>query len=379
MDFEWNAEQKMLKKSIRDFFKKELPSETMREILNRDSGFSETLWDKMTELGWIGLMFPEQFGGSGYGFLELAILLEEMGYFLYTGPFFSTVLLGGLPISTHGSHKLKELFLEEISEGNKRVTFAIKEAKSKGYHPSDIRLTAEKEEGSYILNGTKLFVPDAHIAEYILCAARTKEKADSKSGITVFVVDTKDAGVRITPMDTISARKQSDVVFRNVRASESHILGMPDEGWPIVEEAIRTAALGRSFEMIGGAQAALDVAVGHAKARIQFGRPIGTFQAIQHHITDMWIAVNNARMLCLKAACIQAKGGSAEKLIGMAKIKAGEALRFVSSKGHQILGAIGFSDEYDMHYYYRRAITDDLSFGDRSFQQEVVAGNLLDN
>ena len=377
MNFEWNTEQKMLQKSVRDFFRKELPSDTMRELLAGETGHSEKMWRKMAALGWTGLMLPEAYGGSEYGFAELTLLMEEMGRFLYSGPFFATVVLGGLSVLSHGTTDQKEELLPPVVAGKKRLTLAFLEPGTGGVDAAGLRMPAEKRGGDYILNGTKLFVPDAHLADHILCAARTGKETDPEQGISVFIVDAQASGVVITPMETIGGRKQSEVAFNDVAVPGSRILGKADDGWPVVAAAVRRAALARSAEMIGGARAVLDQAVEHARTRVQFRRPIGSFQSIQHHITNMWISVINARLLCWKAASqLDAGSPAAARTVAMAKMKAGEALRFVSAKGHQILGAVGFSEEYDMHFYYRRAISDDLAYGDRPAQQEAIAGTL---
>jgi alkylation response protein AidB-like acyl-CoA dehydrogenase len=372
MSFELNAQQKMFQKTVREFLKKELPSDIMREILASKAGYSVKMWKKMARLGWTGMLFPETYAGSEYGYVELVILMEQLGYYLYTGPYFATVVLGAMPILNHGSEEQKQKLLPLIAEGKKCMTLALSEPGSKCCRPSNVRMSAKKAGNNWILNGTKLFVSDAHVADYILCAARTSDPTVSDGGVTLFMVNAGKKGLGLTPMENISGRKQSQVQFTNVSVAASQVIGAPDSGWHVVEDAMRVAALARSAEMVGGAQAALDYAVRHAKSRIQFGRAIGSFQAIHHHICNMWISVVNARLLCQKAAVQMDNGSNGAKETAMAKIKAGEALRFVSAKAHQIFGALGFSEEYDMHFYFRRAITDDLAYGDRNSQREVI-------
>ena len=374
MNFELDAEQSMFKKSVREFLKRELPSDTMLELLESEQGYSEKMWRKMAQLGWFGLMLPDEYKGSEYGFSELALLMEDMGYFLYSGPFFATVVLGAPSILSYGNTAHKKELLPKIAEGKMRLTLAVIDPDARYKNAAAIVMPAQKNDTGYTLNGTKLFVPDAHIADYILCAARTEDSLTD--GITVFLVDAKTPGISITALDNISKRRQSQVDFVDVKVTDSSIVGSPGKGWEIVEQAFRCAALARSCEMVGGAQAALDSAIEHAKTRVQFKRPIGSFQAIQHHVTNMWISIINARVLCQKAASQMDNGLDAQKTIAMAKIKAGESLRFVSAKAHQILGAVGYCQEYDTHFYFRRAIVDDLTFGDRSFQQNVIAGCL---
>ncbi len=375
MDFDLTEEQKILKKSAQDFLKKECPKEKARDLLAGDKGYAPEMWRRIADLGWLGLMFPEECGGSECSFLELEIILEEMGYQICPGPFFSTKVLAGLPIMSFGNESQKKEYLSGIARGELIMTLALTESGA-DYRASSIQTSAREEGDGYVLSGTKLFVPDAHIADYILCAARTDDGGTPDQGITVFLVDAKTPGIKITLLKTLSGEKQCEVIFDEVPVSRDHILGGLNNGWPIIKDILVWASVGLSAQMVGGAQAVLEMALDYAKQRVQFDRPIGSFQAVQHHFANMWIDINSARMLTVKAASILEKGLPAAKEAAMAKAKAGEAFRRVTILGHQIFGGIGFTMEHDMHLYHRRSITGDLAFGDSGLQREKVARDL---
>lgn len=375
MDFELIEEQNILKKTAQNFLKKECPKELVRELDESSDGYSSELWKKMAELGWMGLMLPEEYGGSGFSFLDLIVLLEEMGYNICPGPFFSTVVLGALPILHFWNEEQKQEILPRIANGELVLALALMEP-SAGFDASSIKVSAVWNEGDFIINGSKLFVYDANVADFILCVAKTGEVSNPEEGVTVFLVDAAVSGLEITPLKTIARDKQCEVVFDNVRVPEKSVLGRVDQGWPIVKDTLEKAAVGRCAEMIGGAQAVMDLAMEYAKERVQFDRPIGSFQAIQHHFADMWISINGSRHLVYKAAWKIAQGMPAAIETAVAKARVGETYREVTRLGHQIFGGIGFTMEHDMHLYHRRSVAGDISFGNSGYQREKVAREL---
>lgn len=334
------------------------------------------LWREMAQLGWMGVMIPEGYGGSGGSFLDLVLLLEEMGYHACPGPFFSTVILGALPIMICGSDAQKEEFLPRVARGELVITLALTEP-SASYEPSRITTTAHRlGDGSYHLNGTKLFVPDADLAQHLVFVARTQEVVDPEEGITLFMVDMDNEGIECTRLKTLAKDSQCEVVFRDVRVPREAMLGAEGMGWPCVKHTLDAATVGRCAEMVGGARYVMDMAVAYAKERVQFGRPIGGFQAIHQHLADMWVEICGSRNLLYKTAWLLSEGLPASKEVSMLKAKVGEAYRRVTTLGHQILGAIGFTMEHPMHLYHRRAMAGDLAFGNADFHKELVAGEL---
>jgi len=375
MDLGLTEEQEMLKTSARDFLQKECPKQLVKELDESDEGYSPELWRKMADLGWIGLVFPEEYGGSGGSFLDLVVLLEEMGYNILPGPFFSTVVLGALPILTAGNEEQKKEFLPKVASGKMLLTLALTEPSAR-YDAASVKTTAVAQSGEYVVNGAKLFVPDANVADYILCVARTKEEVGTEDGITVFLVDAKSPGVKCTLLKTLARDKQCEVIFDSVRVSKYNILGKLDEGWPVVESVLQKATVAKCAEMVGGAQAVLEMAVSYAKERVQFNRPIGSFQAIQHYCANMVTDVDGSRFITYKAAWKVNEGLPAAMDVAIAKAWTSEAYGRVALLGHQIFGAIGFTMDHDMHLYYRRAKASEMMFGDGNFQRAVVAQEL---
>ena len=375
MDLGLNEEQEMLRKSARDFLRRECSKQLVRQLDESETGHSPELWLKMAELGWMGLVFPEEYGGDGHNFLDLAILLEEMGYNIVPGPFFSTVVLGGLTVLAAGSEEQKMELLPKIARGEIILSFALTEPAA-SYSAASIQTKAITRNGEYVIKGTKLFVLNANVADYILCVARTKETKDPEDGIAVFLVDARSSGLRCTLLKTLARDKQCEVIFDNVALSERSVVGDKDEGWPIVKDILQKAAVAKCAEMVGGAQATLDMAVNYAKERVQFGRPIGSFQAIQHYCADMAMDVGGSRFVTYKAAWKIAEGLPSALDAAIAKAWVSEAYGRVALRAHQMFGAIGFTMDHDMHLYYRQAKAAEIIFGGADYHRAIVADEL---
>jgi alkylation response protein AidB-like acyl-CoA dehydrogenase len=375
MDLGLNEEQEMLKTSARDFLQKECPKQLVKQLDESDAGYSPELWRKMAELGWTGLIFPEKYGGSGGSFLDLIVLLEEMGYNILPGPFFSTVVLCGLTILASGTEEQKRELLPKIANGEMILALALTEP-SASYDAASIKAKATAHNDDYIINGTKLFVLDANVADYILCVARTKETKNPEDGLTIFLVDAKSPGIKSTLLKTLARDKQCEIVLDNVTLPKKNILGKLDQGWPIVKDTLQKATAAKCAEMVGGAQAALEMTVKYAKERVQFNRPIGSFQAIQHYCANMLTDVDGARFITYKAAWELSEGLPATKDVAVAKAWTSEAYGRVTLLAHQIFGAIGFTMDHDIHLYYRRAKAGEIMFGDGDFQRAIVASEL---
>jgi alkylation response protein AidB-like acyl-CoA dehydrogenase len=370
MDLGLSEDQEMLRKMARDFLANECPKTLVREMEEDDKGYSPELWAKMAEQGWTGLPFPEKYGGVGYSFLDLAVLLEEMGRSCLPGPYFSTVVLAGGAILEAGSEEQKQKFLGEISEGKLIATLALTEP-SASYDAKDIQVTATAEGGGYVVSGTKLFVPDANVADVMVVVARTG--GQGAEGITLLLVDPKAAGVSITQLKTIASDKLCEVTFDKVKVGQDAVLGAVGKGWPVVEAVLQKAAVAKCAEMVGGAQQVLEMTVNYAKERVQFGRPIGSFQAIQHHCANMAIDVDGSRFISYQAAWMLSEGLPSTKEVAMAKSWTSDAYRRLTALGHQVHGGIGFTKDHDMQLYYRRAKAAEVTFGDGDFHRDVVA------
>ena len=375
MDLGLSEEQEMLKASARDFLQKECPKQLVRQLDESEEGYSSELWQKMANQGWMGLVFPEEYGGTGGSFMDLTVLLEEMGHNIVPGPFFSTVVLAALTILTAGSEEQKKEILPKVAGGKAILSFALTEPTA-SYDAASVRTKADARNGEFVINGTKLFVLNANVADYIVCVARTAETANPEEGISIFLVEARSPGVRCTLLDTLARDKQCEVVFEDVSVSAKNMIGGLGQGWPIVQGVLQKATVAKCAEMVGGAQAALDMAVDYAKERVQFGRPIGSFQAIQHYCANMVTDVSGSRFITYKAAWKVSEGLPAAMDVAIAKAWTGEAYGRVTLLAHQIFGAIGFTMDHDMHLYYRQAKAGEIIFGDSDFQRAIVAREL---
>lgn len=376
MDFDLNEEQEMLKRTARDFLEKECPTSLVRQMVEDDLGYPPELYSKMTALGWPSLIFPEKYGGLGGSFLELAVLLEEMGRACLPGPFFSTVVLGGLFILNAGSEEQKQELLPKISEGKIILTLALTEP-SASYEAAAVKVEAiSNKDGSYTINGTKLFIPEAHIADDIICIARTKKGVNPEGGITAFLVDKKSPGITCNLLKTIAGDKQYEVIFDKVKVPKKSIVGELDQGWAPLEKTLQQAAVAKCAEMVGGAQRVLEMSADYTKERITFGRPLGTSQVIQYYIGDMVIDVDNCRFSTYEAAWRLSEGLPATMEIAMAKAWTSDAYRRVTALGEQIFGAVAFIEDHDMPLYFRRAKAAEVTLGDGRFHREMVARQL---
>jgi 3-oxocholest-4-en-26-oyl-CoA dehydrogenase beta subunit len=369
MDYDFSAEQNILKESAHKFLGKECSSDFVREMVDDKTGFSTNLWDKMAELGWMSLLIPEKYGGSGVSFLDLSIVLSEMGFYCLPGPFFSTVVQGGLTILEAGDETQKAEILPKIASGNHKLTLAWMEEEGT-YSAEGIKLTAELEGDHYILSGAKLFVADAHLADTIICAARTGDAVES---LGLFLVDAKIEGIDIRPFVTFAGDKQAEVVFDQVRVPKSNLLGDPGQAWPILEKVLLKSAVAKCAEMTGGADKVMELVIPYAKGRKQFGRPIGSFQAVQHHCANMLTYSDTIKYLVYKAAWEIDSGLPFEKQASICKAWVSDSYRKLVALGHQIVGGVGFMEEYDLQLYFKRAKTAELMFGDASFHREMVA------
>lgn len=371
MDLGLDEQQEMLKNVARDFLEKECPESLVRQMEEDDKGYSPELWQKMAEQGWMGLTIPDQYGGAGLTLCELVVLLEEFGRALVPGPFISTVVLGAVPIMEAGSEVQKKDFLPRIASGQIIMTMALTEPSAK-WSADGITLAAKKEVTDYVLNGTKLFVPDAHVSDYMIVVARTGGKGES--GITLLIVDSKSPGIKYEVLKTIAADKQCEVTFENVKVPAANLLGKEGKGWAIVDKTSKVATVAACAYLVGLSQMDFDVTLNYAKERVQFGRPIGSFQAIQHKLADAVIDVDGSRFITYKAAWSLAEGEpDADLMISMAKAWASDASRRVVAHGQQIHGGIGFTKEYKIQLYFRRQKWMELMWGDADYHREKVA------
>ncbi|HYP30010.1 MAG TPA: acyl-CoA dehydrogenase family protein [Blastocatellia bacterium] len=371
MDFDLNETQKLFKRSARDLFATECPPNLVREMIEKGEPYSEALWNKLVEQGWTGLIFSEEDGGMELGLVEMAVAFEEMGYALVPGEFLSTVALAG-PVLARGSREQRGKYLKAICEGRARATVALLEEKA-NWDIDAVALEAAETPEGYRLSGRKLFVTDAAVADCIITAAR------AGSDLALLIVDRDSSGLSVTPMLGLDAsRGLSEVAFADAPVPSSNLIARGAEAREILQKALDIATVAVSAEMVGGMQWALETSVEYAKTRKQFGKPIGQFQAIQHHCANMLLMCESARSAVYYAAWLMGDAPNEAPLaVSMAKTYASDSYREVGNLGIQVLGGLGFTWEENIHFYYKRAKASELLFGDATFHRERIASLLV--
>jgi alkylation response protein AidB-like acyl-CoA dehydrogenase len=374
MDFAFSEQQELLRASARLFLERECPPDMVRRWSDDPQGYSPDLWQKMAELGWMGLVFPETYGGSGLSFVDLTILMEEMGRVLLPAPFFSSIGLGALTLLETGSDEQRQLLLPRLARGEAKACVALLEADGR-YDPRGISMRASIRGNRATLNGTKLFVVDAHVSDYIICVARTRGGRDPESGISLFVLDMASPGIACTPLMSMDqTRRLCEVSFARVSVALDAMLGGRDTAWPMLQRALDKATVALCAEMIGGAEKAMEMCVDYAKKRVQFGRQIGSFQAVKHKIADMKVWVENAKSVVYYAAwAVDRDTPEASRAASMAKAYCSEMYSRVAAHGIQVHGGIGFTWDHNMHLYFRRAKSSEVLLGDATWHRERTA------
>jgi len=375
MDYSLGNDQEMIRKAAKEFFEKECPKEKVRELKEDPKGYDPKMWKKMVELGYVGLVLPEQYGGTEGDFVELAVFAEEMGRNIAPSPFYTTAVLCALSLMEFGSEEQKKKYLPKIAEKGDVWSFAQTEEKG-DYEADEIQLKAEPEGSDFVLNGTKLFVPFATAAKNFLVVTRTADNDDPKKGISLFIVDAKSDGIAIELMPTAARDCRCEVAFTNVKVPQENLLGDLNDGWKIVDNALQYGAVTKAAEMSGGAQAALDIAVNYARERKQFGKSIGSFQAIQHTLVDLLTHVDGLKYLVYEAAWKISQGTPSKILNSMVKAKANEVYHNVGYHGMVTHGAIGWTEEMDIGLYHLRTKVNQFDGGGTDLHLERIAGEL---
>jgi alkylation response protein AidB-like acyl-CoA dehydrogenase len=371
MDFAFSEEQELLRASARDLLARECPPAYVRRMMEAEHAWDEVLWRKLAGAGWTGLGIPDAYGGVGT-FLDLVVVLEEAGRALLPGPFFSTMALAVPALLEAGSEAQKREVLSAIAEGRARATVALTEPAGR-WDADGVALAARPGGGGWTLDGLKLFVPDAGVADHLVVAARTR--SGGEEGITLFLVSGRPAGMTVTPLQTLDmTRRWYEVRFESVRVPDAAVMGSVDGGWAPLRRALDWGAAGLCAEMVGGAQHVLDTSVEYAKARHQFGKPIGIYQAVSHKLADMLLETESARSATYYAAwAVDADAPDRSLAASMAKAYTSDAYRRAAGNGIQVHGGIGFTWEHDMHLYFRRAKASEVTLGDATFHRELVA------
>ncbi len=361
----------MLRRSARDFLAKESNPKIVRKLMESEDGFDPALWKKVADLGWTALGIPEEYGGVGT-FLDLIVVLEEAGRALLPGPFFSTMGLAVPVLIETGTEAHKKEALGAIAEGSARATLALTEATGR-WDPDRISLKATKQGGGWRLDGVKVFVPDALVADYIVVAARTRGQGED--GITLFLVKGRPKGLTVKPLETLDmTRRWYELKFDGVELSAESLMGQADKAWPRLKRALEWSTAAICAEMVGGVQKVLETSTEYAKTRHQFGKPIGIYQAVSHKLADMLVLSESGRSATYYAAwAVDADAPDRALASSMAKAYVSDAYRKVAGDGIQVHGGIGFTWEHDMHLYFKRAKSSEVTLGDATYHRELVA------
>ena len=367
-------EQQMLRESARGFLAERAPVAHLRKLRDTrdETGFSRELWRGFAEMGWAGVLIPEELGGVGLGYVEAGVLLEEMGRTLAPSPFFSTAVVAASAIGLAGSEQHKRQHLPQIAAGKIVAAPAIDEGAK--HKPSHIALAARRHANGFRLNGTKTFVVDGHVADLLIVAARTAGGVDDRSGVTLFLIDANAPGVRRELTIMVDSRNAARLAFENVDVTADAVLGEVDEGAPLLERVLSVGRAGLAAELVGAGGEAFDRTVVYLKERRQFGRPIGEFQALQHRAAQVYVDIEMARSAVLKALqTLDQNIDGAGAIAALAKAKAGQAAKLAAQEAVQMHGGMGMTDELDIGLFLKRIRVAQELFGDAQFQADRLA------
>jgi len=375
MDLSLTETQEMLRSTARDFLKRECPWTVVKEIDESETGYSAELWRKIAELGWLGMLLPEEYGGMGSSLTDLAVVYEEMGQALLPGPHFSSAMLCGAIVLDLGTDEQKRQLLPAIGQGEKILTLALTEP-DYGWEPECIHLSATPKDGGYVLSGTKRFIHDAQIADQIICVARTRESNNPAEGITLFLVDREAPGLSCRNLSGFVGEKLNELTFDSVEVPASNVLGDRDNGWPALTRPLNRAAVVLCAYMVGGCQHLLDMTTEYAQTRIQFGQPIGAFQWVQSYVIGQANHLEKARWLTYEALSkmdVNRPEPEQAEAVSLAKAVSSEAFHECGHLGHEVHAGVGVDKKYPLYLYSKKAKTLYSYLGDPYYHRKRVA------
>ncbi|HXJ35924.1 MAG TPA: acyl-CoA dehydrogenase [Candidatus Eisenbacteria bacterium] len=368
-------EQEILARTAREFVTSRSPLRRVRELREDPVGFSRELWTAMAELGWLGIVVPEQYGGAGLGWAELAVVMEEVGRGLMPEPLVGTVLLGATALLLGGSEAQKQAHLPPLVGGERLFAVGYQEAGSR-YDVARVATRAERAGGGWKLTGEKIQVLDGQVADWLVISARSAGEATDASGVTLFLVPKGAPGLRVERQWRVDSRPAAGVRLEGVAVGADAVLGGEGQGAALLGRVLDRATIGLAADMLGGMSATFEMTLDYLKTRKQFGVPIGSFQALKHRAARMFIETELARSVVMAAAqAADAAGGDAQvaRLASVAKARAADAYNLIAAEGVQMHGGIGMTDEHDVGLYFKRARGSDIQFGDATFHRDRVA------
>ena len=369
MDIALDEDQVMLRETAVSFARSALPAARIRELETTEQGFDTGVWKEMAQLGWAAAAFPEAYGGAETGWLELALIVEALGQGAIPSPLFSTVIEAGFTLLDAGTDRQKQEWLPRIAAGEVVMTVALMEANG-GLRPQGIRARISRSGNGFRIDGTKAFVRDAGSADGIICVARS---GDGVQDLTLAVVPKDAPGLRLARMPAAGGEALWEVEFASVEVDADAIVGDVGGGWPAAARLLLRGAAFKSAELVGIGQASLDLTLSYARERIQFGKPIGSFQGVQHHAAEMYRDLEVSRLLSWQASSALGEGLSGEREVAMAKAKASQCIPALTRTAHQIHGAIAYYRDYPLELYYHRALAAQAAYGDAAYHRRALA------
>jgi alkylation response protein AidB-like acyl-CoA dehydrogenase len=365
-------DQELLAKTVADFVRTRSPVSRMRAL--RDAGdpigFSRALWKEMAELGWVGILIPEAYGGAGMGLADLAVVLEALGRTLAPEPFLSTVLLAGQLLTRAGSEEQKQTWLPAIATGDKILTVAYQEARSR-YDLNRVTTKAERQDANWSLSGEKVQVLDGHTADGLIVSARTAGGQNDPDGVTLFLVPRDTPGLTVTRQQRIDSRAVALVVLNGVKVGFESVVGTQGKGTQILSQVVDRATVGLCAEMLGGMTQIFDDTLAYLKTRQQFAVLIGTFQALKHRAARLFMELELVRSSVMAAArAADADDKDFASLVSLAKARCSDTFILAANEGIQMHGGIGMTDEHDTGFYLKRARVAEITFGDAAWHRE---------
>jgi len=377
MELDFSPEQELLRETVRGLCARHADLDVVRALEDDPAGYPEDLWRQLAELGLLGLTIPEQWGGSEMSMLDAMIVYEELGRALVPSPHFVSSVMSGGVLAAAGTADQRDAWLPRIASGDAIVTTAWLEP-DRGFGPAGVQLTAEADGDGWRLTGAKRHVPFASVADRMLVLARVAGTGDTDEGVLLLLVDPSADGVTLNQQMTIASDTQYRVDFAGVQVGADAVVGAPGTGWATWDAAMYDGVILLAAQAVGGARYALDITVQYAKDRHQFDKPLGAFQAIAHYLSDASTALDGAETLVWEAAWARSVDRSVTRLAPMAKLFACQTFRDITAMSQQVFGGVGFTVEYDIQLYFRRAKELQVSWWDSRYLEELVASDVLD-
>ncbi|MCF6221143.1 MAG: acyl-CoA/acyl-ACP dehydrogenase [Robiginitomaculum sp.] len=376
MDIEFSEQQSLIQNSARNYLAATFNAQMLRDFRLGSQVDAEKIWQEMADLGFMGIAVPEEYDGFGGNFADLLVLLEEMGRVTLPGPFFSTVVYATEVLKALDKQNINSVILPAIASG--AITLALVMGDEGNiFDVAGLSLTAQPDKDGYILNGVGQFIPNGYESDYVICAAHIGSAKTQKNDTGIFCIAVDVPGLERKPLNSMNGLCVAKLTFDNVHICRDDLIAQGSDTWPALEQAMFRTAVAKCAEMVGACARIVEIVVEHAKERRQFGKPIGSFQAIQHHCADMLTDLDSARWMMYKTGWLIDEGKASRSDMAMTKVWCNQACRRILAKGHQVMGGIGYCEEHDMPLFYRYIRMAEAAMGTSDDHLTIVAEDLL--